>query len=424
MYPVSRMVAVPVTLDQDDPMRTRRATRHPLTGLVLAGLAATAASWVATGPARAAIPARGTVIEGIGPAALPIGSTEARMRARWGRLVCRPVAGFGADASPERRCYNSLRRALSWIDLEGDRRVAGFTWTEPGWKTTRGVGVGSRIAQVTRAYGRRSMIRRTPVWTYFEIVRKVRGQTRVTGFIGRTKVGDIVTMYVVRRRLEIVRPQPAVLPPGAPLDIALMDFPPLARVELEIKLPWLTRPETIGETRIGRNGIGRLLIPSGGTVASLLARRPAGTTGTVRARIRQRAALRPQWVNLGLQVPAPPSIVTAPGPLSGDVAGSVTLNGLEAQGRYTLTAEWTCPSSGAPESRNATTDLIPMLEGGGSQVVAVDSPTFAFAMFGSVCAGPAPPAQLPVTLVLSRATQGSAPLERSATLVTAVSRPT
>jgi len=44
-------------------------------------------------------------------------------------------------------------------------------------------------------------------------------------------------------------------------------------------------------------------------------------------------------------------------------------------------------------------------------------------MFGSDCAGAAPLAKLPTSLVLSRATPDDI-VERSATLLTAVSRPT
>lgn len=403
-------------------MRVRSADRHRLAAAAVVGIAALAAACVAPRPADAKIPATGTLIEGIGPAAIPIGSTEARMQARWGRLVCRPVAGaVGAGASPERRCFNSLRRALSWVEVEGDRRVAGFSWAEPGWKTTRGVGVGSRIAQVTRAYGRRAKVRRTRLWTYIEVVRKVRGETRVTGFTGRTKVGDIVDMYVVRRHLRIVRPDLAVWPSGTPIEVALIDFPPLNRVEIEIKLPWLRSPEIVGDTSIGRDFGGRVRIPGNGRVASLLARRPARTTGPVGARIREAHGGLAPWVDVSLQLPPPPTMVLAASPLSGTAAGSVTLNGLEPGGSYSLTAEWMCPVSGAQRSGSASADEIPFLAGGGSAVVAVDSPSLASDMFGSACVD-AMPAQLPVTLVLSRATpEGAA--EPSATILTAVSRP-
>ena len=115
-------------------MLARSADRHRLAAAVVVGIIALAAACVAAGPADAKMPATGTAIEGIGPAAIPIGSTEARMQARWGRLVCRPVAGaVGAGASPERRCFNSLRRALSWVEVEGDRRVAcSHGWSPAG----------------------------------------------------------------------------------------------------------------------------------------------------------------------------------------------------------------------------------------------------------------------------------------------------
>ena len=404
-------------------MLARSADRHRLAVAVAVGITALAAACVTAGPAHAKMPATGTAIEGIGPAAIPIGSTEARMQARWGRLVCRPVAGaVGAGASPERRCFNSLRRALSWVEVEGDRRVAGFSWLEPGWKTTRGVGVGSRIAQVTRAYGRSAKVRRTRVWTYIEVVRKVGGETRVTGFTGRTKVGDIVSMYVVRRHLRIVRPDRAVWPSGAPIAVALVDFPPSNRIELEIKLPWLRSPEIVGDALIGRDFSGRVLIPGNGRVASLLARRPVGTTAPVPARIREAHGASAPWVDVSLELPPPPTMVLAASPLSGTVPGSVTLNGLEPGGSYTLTAEWICPVSGAMRSGPASVNEIPFLQGGGSQDVAVDSPGLASAMFASDCVDAPPPPQLPATLVLSRTPPAGA-AERSATLVTAVTRP-
>ncbi len=402
-------------------MLWQSADRHRLTAAVIVGIAVLAVACVSAGPANAKIPATGTVLEGIGPAAIPIGSTEARMRARWGRLVCRPIAGSpGAGASPERRCFNSLNRALSWVEMEGDGRVAGFVWLEPGWKTTRGVGVGSRIAQVTRAYGRRAKVRRTPVWTYIEVVRKVHGQTRVTGFVGRTKVGDIVNMYVIRRHLRIVTPQLAVVPAGAPIEVALSDFAPANRVELEISLPWLTRPEIVGDALIGPDFSGHVVIPGNGRVASLLARRPAGTTGPVKARLREAHGGTTPWIVVRLELPPPPTIVLAASPLSATVARSATLNGLEAGGSYSLTAEWTCPTSGALRSGSASVDEIPFLVGGGSAVVAVDSPRFGSDIFGSSCVDMTT-AQLPVTLVLSRGSPTGSP-ERSATLLTAVTR--
>jgi hypothetical protein len=112
----------------------------------------------------------------------------------------------------------------------------------------------------------------------------------------------------------------------------------------------------------------------------------------------------------------------AASPLSGTAAGSVTLNGLEAGGSYSLTAEWMCPVSGAQRSGSASVDEIPFLVGGGSAVVAIDSPSLASDMFGSACVDAMRP-DLPVTLVLSR-TPPTGAAEVSATLATAVSRPT
>ena len=99
------------------------------------------------------------------------------------------------------------------------------------------------------------------------------------------------------------------------------------------------------------------------------------------------------------------------------------MNGLEPGGSYTLTAEWTCPASpGVLRSGPASVDEIPFLAGGGSLDVAVDSPRLAGDMFAPDCVvGTTPP--LPATLVLSRTPPAGA-LERSATLPTAVSRPT
>ena len=404
-------------------MRVQSADRHRLAATVVVAITALAAACVSAGPATATIPTSGTVIEGVGPAAIPIGSTEARMRARWGRLVCQPLAGaVGAGASPERRCFNSLKQALSWVEMEGDGRVAGFAWLEPGWTTTRGVGVGSRIAQVTKAYGRSANVRRTRLWTYIEVVRKVHGETRITGFTGRTKVGDIVTTYVVRRHLRIVQPQLAVVPSGVPIEVALIDFAPANRVELEIQLPWLTRPEIVGDALIGPDFSGHVVIPGNGRVASLLARRPAGTAGPVKARLREAHGGTTPWVVVRLQLPSPPTMVLASSALSGTVPGRVTLNGLEAGGSYSLTAEWTCSVSGALRSGPASVDEIPFLAGGGSLIVPVDSPRFASEIFGSSCVDAAT-ILLPVMLVLSRGSPTGA-AERSAMLTTEVTRPT
>ena len=164
------------------------------------------------------------------------------------------------------------------------------------------------------------------------------------------------------------------------------------------------------------------MIPGNGRVASLLARRPAGTAGPVKARLREAHGGTTPWVVVRLQLPSPPTMVLASSPLSGTVPGSVTLNGLEAGGSYSLTAEWTCSVSGALRSGPASVDEIPFLAGGGSLIVPVDSPRFASEIFGSSCVDAAT-ILLPVMLVLSRGSPTGA-AERSAMLTTEVTRPT
>ena len=134
------------------------------------------------GTAGAAIPASGVARDSVGPAGVTIGTPAAAAIARW-HLVC-----AGRPTEPVRRCFTSLRRGVNWVEIDGAGKVQALVWGEGAWRTQRGVGLGSRIGAVKAAYGRSLAVRTTPVWTYMSLRRTVRGQVRVTGFLGRTTV--------------------------------------------------------------------------------------------------------------------------------------------------------------------------------------------------------------------------------------------
>jgi hypothetical protein len=110
-------------------------------GLLLAGAATAAAP---------APPRKGVVVEGRTFGGLPLGLTEAQVRARWGRR-------FGI-------CDNCL--APTWyytfhafqpqgigIQFRRGRSVAYFTLGAPQWRTGKGLAVGDTVDAIRKAYG-------------------------------------------------------------------------------------------------------------------------------------------------------------------------------------------------------------------------------------------------------------------------------
>lgn len=369
------------------------------------------------GPAQAAIPASGVVQEAAGPAGVTIGTPAATAIARW-HLVC-----AGRASEPVRRCYTSLHRAVNWVEIDGAGKVQALVWGEGAWRTRRGVGLGSRIAAVKAAYGRALAVRATPVWTYMTLRRTVRGQVRVTGFLGRTKVGDVVQMYVTRERRRLLSVAPPAVPAGGGFAVVLTDWGPREIIDLDVRMPWDQGfGEDLGRVRVGRDGTARLALGGTGIVATSLARRPPGTTGPVVARI----VAGDRRTTVALALPAPPSLSVSPGTLAADGTGTVTVAGAEPSGQYEVDAEWTCPASGAKDRRQGVTADPLGTPAGGTLTGALDASGVNFGLFDEACAGSAPPETLPATLVLYRLgfrSGGASARERLATAAVAVARP-
>ena len=390
-------------------MRMRR-TACPVVGALALGL-------VVCGAAEAAIPASGVVQESAGPAGVTIGTPAAAAIARW-HLVC-----AGRPTEPVRRCYTSLRHGVNWVEIDGAGRVQALVWGEGAWRTRRGVGLGSRIGAVKAAYGRSLTVRTTPVWTYMSLRRTVRGQVRVTGFLGRTKVGDVVQMYVTRERRRLLSAVPAAVAAGAGFAVTLTDWGPREIIDLDLRMPWDRGfGEDLGRVRVARDGTARLAVGATGIVATTIARRPAGTTGPVVARIV--AGDRRATVTLAL--PVPPALAVTPGTLPADGAATATVTGAEPAGEYEVDAEWTCPATGATGRRQGLADDPLGAPAGGTLTGVLDASGVNFGLFDEACAGPAPPEALPATLVLYRlglGRGGATTRERVATAAVSVARP-
>jgi hypothetical protein len=390
-------------------------------GALLAAFAVSALI-VSAAPAVAAIPPSGTVAEGVGPSGATIGSPGGAAVARW-HLVCRPVY----SGSRTRRCFSSLNRAINWVEIGGDGRVSAVVWGEGAWRTRRGVGLGSSIGAVKAAYGRSLKVRTTKVWTYLTLRRVIRGQVRVTGFLGRTKVGDIVQFYVTHERRLLVSADPATVPSGQGFSVVLTDFPPREPYEIELRLPWDSGfGVSLGRLAVGRNASGRLRVSSTGILAQAIARRPAGTTGPVLARIFAGGGVTAPRGTVRLALPGPPSIAVSPGVLPADGTAQLTVTGAEPEGRYELDAEWACPAGGTGRRQGVNEDEIVGPAGGVVVVAGIDASTINFGLFDEECAGAAPPATLPATLVLYRGGVGRGRAadsrERVATVTVEVAR--
>ena len=232
-----------------------------------------AAAIACAGSAQAAIPASGTVVEGIGPSVGRIGTSGAAVAGRLG-LVCRPASVGGST----KRCFTSLSAALNYAEVEGSGKIEAWSFSDGSWRTPRGVGLGSSIAAVRAVYGARLSVRVTRVWTYMRLRRTVAGLPRVTFFLGRTKVGDVVQLAVWREHRQILRPVVAVTPAGRDLSIRLIDVAPKETWRVDVKAPW-QEYATLPPVRTDARGNAIVVLPRrSGALAQILATRPAGTS--------------------------------------------------------------------------------------------------------------------------------------------------
>lgn len=365
----------------------------------VAPVVAVTATLFAAAAAHAAIPASGTVVEGIGPSFGRIGTSGAAVKARLG-LVCAPTSVGGAT----RRCFNSLSSAVNYSQVDGAGKVEAWSFNTGAWKTPRGVGLGSRIAAVPAAYGKRLSVRRTRVWTYMYLRQTVAGQPRVTFFLGRTKVGDVVQLAVYREWRQILRPVVPVTPAGRDLAVRLIDVAPRETWQVEVRAPWqgfTTLPKVRADVRGNATVV---LSRRGGTLAQILAVRPAGTASPVTLTFRVRGLQRTTTVTAKVALPPPPTLSYSLPLMSEAAPGTVTVAAMEPLASYGLSAEWVCPNGVAGRIEDATVDPI-FSTRGSDQTVAVDAGAIRNEVFSPDCAGDPGPATVPVTLVLSRATE-------------------
>ena len=365
----------------------------------VAPVVAVGAALMMAGAAQAAIPAGGTVVEGIGPSFGRIGTSGAAVRARFG-LACAPASVGGAT----RRCFNSLSSAVNYAEVDGAGKVDAWSFNTGAWKTPRGVGIGSRIAAVPAAYGRRLKVRRTPVWTYMTLRRTVGGQPRVTLFLGRTKVGDVVQLAVYREWRLILRPVLAVTPEGRDVAVRLLDAAPRETWQVDVKAPW-QKYTTLPKVRADRKGNATVVLSRrGGTLAQILAVRPPGTASPVTLTFRVRGVNTTTTATARVALPPPPTLTYSQSVISEAAPGTITVAAMEPAAAYSLTAEWVCPSGATGSSDDATIDPI-FSTRGPDQTAAVDAESIRNDVFSPDCAGDPGPATVPVTFVLWRSSE-------------------
>jgi hypothetical protein len=230
-------------------------------------------------------------------------------------------------------------------------------------------------------------------------------------------------MYVTRERRRLLSVTPAAVPAVAGFTAVLRDWGPREIIDLDLRMPWDRGfGEDLGRVRVARDGTARLAVGATGIVAASIARRPPGTTGPVQARI----VAGDRRATVALALPAPPLLAVASGTLAADGTGTVTVTGAEPSGQYEVDGEWTCPASGAEgRSEGVTPDPLGT-PAGGTLTGALDASGVNFGLFDEACAGAAPPATLPATLVLYRLgvrSGGASARERVATAPVSVARP-
>jgi hypothetical protein len=362
--------------------------------LLSLALVAAAAVALPVGSAGAALPSGGVVAEGVGPPGITVGSPATPLVRRLHLVCLKPAPGNRA-----RRCYTSLRHGLNYIQIDGSDRIEAVVFNEGAFRTRRGVGVGSRISAVEAAYGKRLSVRSNPTWTYIDLHQTIRGQKRVTSFLGRTKIGDIVQLFVARERRHLVK---ARLTPAG-LQVSLTDFDPRVRFEISVSPSWgrITDDTEVGAVKVGDDGKATVTIPlTTPELARLIAIRPDGITSPITLNVFVEG-FRRVMARVPVPLPAPPTMTIDRAVVSADVPGTLTITGLEPQGGYVVAAAWSCPAGPRGSEDPATVDDLPIATG--APVTAVlDVQQIEGGLFSFECAGDTPPATLPATLTLYR----------------------
>lgn len=349
-----------------------------------------AAGLIAAAPAAAALPASGRVTTGVGPAFAPIGSPGAAAAAR---LELRCARRSRATAARPCRANGAVLR------VDGAGRVQEWTFSAGRWVTERGVGRGSRIAAVRRAYGPGLRVRRARTWTYLDLNRTIAGQRRLTRFVARTRTGVVVTLSVSRVRRNLIRAALAPIPADQDPALRLVDFAPRAILRVQALAPWLTRPVEVASVRTDRRGAAVVTVPRGGALAQVLSARPAGTPSPVTVTFS--VAGRRRTAAVAIALAPPPALTYDQAVMSEEAPGTLTVRNPEPRTSYGLTARWTCLDGSAGEAAQVSQDPI-YSETGADTTAVADVGAIRGGLFNADCTGAVSPATYPVTFVLSR----------------------
>jgi hypothetical protein len=392
--------------------------------LLLPAAVAVIALSASPGGEAAAAQASGLIVEGSSVAGVALGTPIAKVRRAWG-LTC---AGRLIPGQAQGSCTGVRRAAgtvfLAQVGYDQLGRVVAVTASDPGWKTSRGIGPGSPLRQLRRVYGSRLRSRVTRVWSYFEVDRRIGPTLYRTSFVGRTRYADVYNVTVHRVHEITLR---ASRPSAGGLVVAVHGAWPLTDLPLEIRPPWNRFRESLGTVRTDRRGRGELNDPSGGALDRALAGRPAGTASPVRVQVwagwdtsslvRSR---RPIMTSTAIPLPPAPGLSVSPGPVGADGAATATVTGAEAGAAYALVARWTC-TGGAPGTRELFAQFDPA--GPGTLRAGVELRSVAFERFDPACAGPAPGPTLGIALELRRLSAGGQGYEIAATADVTLSSP-
>ena len=350
---------------------------------VVAGLTALA-------PAAAGMPAAGRVATGAGPAAAPIGTPGAAAAARL-QLAC----GRRSSRTGVRTC----RGRGATVQIDGAGLVSSWTFESGRWRTERGVGRGSRVAAVKRAYGGALRVRTARRWTYLDLVRTVAGTRRLTRFAARSPGGRVTTLLVSRLRRSVLQVAAGPTPADQDLVLRLVDFAPRARLVPRVGAPWMTRPLDLPAVRTDRRGNATVVLGRAGTLADVLASRPPGTASPVALTLSVAGVRRTLAAQVALA--GGTSLAYDLPVMSEATPGTLTVRGPEPRTAYTLSATWSCLDGSPAEAVDVSEDPI-YSESGGDLAVTVDVSAIRGGLFNADCTGAATPATYPITLVLSR----------------------